>query len=197
MLRMISGCWGLQKDPWGLASVERGDSEAAVALCLCTLSRAGLLISAQGYINDVSTVAAIHHAERRFRWSRPSVSREPAGEFRDEKRKEERGMEMYRRHNVIVAVVVDIAYYYNNNNSDDGDDSGSQQHHSSRARRDLWEPAGRVTYKSVRQTWELTLYTRMRTDFPGHRHSHYIVLCLTNTYTVYMFMWVCVSILNV
>lgn len=44
----------------------KGDSKAAVALCLCTLGRAGLLISAQGYINDVGTVAAIHHAERRF-----------------------------------------------------------------------------------------------------------------------------------
>lgn len=89
----------------------KGDTKAAVALCLCTLGRAGLLISAQGYINDVSTVAAIHHAERRFspRWSRPSVSREKAplaGEFRDERRKEERGMEMHRRHNIIVVVVV-------------------------------------------------------------------------------------------
>lgn len=35
-----------------------------MALCLHTLGQAGPLISAQGYINDVSTVATIHHAEK-------------------------------------------------------------------------------------------------------------------------------------
>lgn len=52
-----------------------------MALCLHTLGQAGPLISAQGYINDVSTVATIHHAEKLRDASLPgelqhSVSRE-------------------------------------------------------------------------------------------------------------------------
>lgn len=35
-----------------------------MAVCLCSPGQAGLLISAQGNINDVSMVATIHHTER-------------------------------------------------------------------------------------------------------------------------------------
>lgn len=80
MLRMISGYWGLQKDPWGFASAKSrwDDSEAAVALSVL-LDRAGPLISTQGYINDVSTVATIHHTEQTRDASSPDeLSTSPA-----------------------------------------------------------------------------------------------------------------------
>lgn len=108
---------------------------------------------------------------------------------------------MHRRHNIIIVVVVvivvDTAFIIIIIITD-GDGSRSQLHHSSRASRDLWEPAGRVTYKTVRQIWELTLYTRMSTDFPGHRQNPlYCPLLDKHIHSVYVRVSMCENILNV